>query len=117
MNRPDKDEGPIMAESVRTPSPNVQPLLQAPTFRQLVPNPAATFKGSFAPGNREEDRLLPSQVGTGELIRLYLTEGWNDASIYRSAVGCLLSRSHEECEFQGPGHGLLVPSLQWISLN
>ncbi|MCJ1435093.1 hypothetical protein MMC27_004463 [Xylographa pallens] len=73
-----------MAESTNTPMHEVQPPLQAPTFRQLVPNPAATFKGSFAPGNRQEDRLLPSKVGTAELIRLYLTEGWTDPSIYKS---------------------------------
>ncbi|MCJ1418905.1 hypothetical protein MMC32_005256 [Xylographa parallela] len=73
-----------MAESTNIPIHEVQPPLPAPTFRQLVPNPAATFKGSFAPGNRQEDRLLPSKVGTAELIRLYLTEGWTDPSIYKS---------------------------------
>ena len=81
-----------MAESTNIPIHEVQPPLPAPTFRQLVPNPAATFKGSFAPGNRQEDRLLPSKVGTAELIRLYLTEGWTDPSIYKSGVGCLLVR-------------------------
>ncbi|MCJ1404750.1 hypothetical protein MMC11_007976 [Xylographa trunciseda] len=74
-----------MAENTDTPLHNIQPPLQAQTFRQLVPNPAATFKGSFAPGNRQEDRLLPSKVGTAELIQLYFTEGWRDPAIYKSA--------------------------------
>ena len=90
VDRPSRQEVPKMAESTNTPIPDVHPPLQTPTFRQLVPNPAVTFKGSFAPGNRQEDRLLPSKIGTAELIQLYFTEGWTDLAIYKSAVGRLL---------------------------
>ena len=60
---------------------------------RLVPNRAATFKGSFAAGQRDPDpgdedggiAHVSKNVGRIKAIRLYFTHGWTDPGIWRSA--------------------------------
>ena len=68
-----------------------QSALQTPSSHRLMPTKAATFQGSFAANNREEDRHLPSKVSAEKLIWLYFTEGWEELGIYKSAVSTCLA--------------------------
>ena len=51
-----------------------------------VPTPAAQFPGSFAADLREDYRQIPKNKGWKCRIQTYLTGGWNDVSVWKSAA-------------------------------
>lgn len=52
---------------------------------ELVPAPAANFKGSFAPAGRKGAQLLRWKHGRRNVVYEYFTRGWNHLSIWKSA--------------------------------
>ena len=55
--------------------------------KHLVPAKAATFQGSFAADQRQQDRVIvPAEPGLRGQTWAYFTTGWGVAEIWRSAV-------------------------------
>ena len=58
------------------------------TSKHLVPAKAATFQGSFAAEQRQQDRVIElTELGVRDETLAYFTTGWGVAEIWRSAVG------------------------------
>jgi hypothetical protein len=54
--------------------------------RQMIPASATQFPGSFGSQGRYETRKTPYHRKWRSIIYSYLTDGWNDISIWKSAV-------------------------------
>jgi hypothetical protein len=59
---------------------------------QLVAAPPAAFPGSFAAKGRSAEGLFVKGMrgGRKRVLRLYLTHGWDDVTIWKSAVSGFL---------------------------
>lgn len=68
---------------------NSQPMETVHTH-ELVTIPGAQFPGSFAPDSRHELKKFRSRR-TRSLAVEYLTESWDDPSLWRSAVSLSIS--------------------------
>ena len=61
-------------------------LTPLPTEKKLVPNSATQFPGSFASEFRKDDRKYSEVRSWKNILYTYFTDGWNDISIWKSAV-------------------------------
>lgn len=52
---------------------------------ELVPSPAAYFKGSFAPHKRQVIQLDRNEPGLRNAIYEYLADGWTNPPVWKSA--------------------------------
>lgn len=52
----------------------------------VVTAPAAQFLGSFAADSRYDNRKWSAKQDVKSIVQHYFTEGWNDISIWKSAV-------------------------------
>lgn len=55
------------------------------TRTELVPAPAAQFRGSFAASGRQADQLRESKPGLRNDVYAYLTVGWDRLPIWKAA--------------------------------
>ena len=69
--------------STNTPSDSLR--RRQSTTTELVPAPAANFRGSFAPNGRQADQVLPSKPGLRNTVGAYFTVGWDRLPIWKSA--------------------------------
>lgn len=53
---------------------------------ELVPAPAANFKGSFAPAGRKNAQTLHGKQGRRIVVYEYFTHGWDQSPIWKSAL-------------------------------
>ena len=58
--------------------------------KRLVPSAAAQFPGSFGAGFREDYRKSAPSRGWRNVLFTYLTDGWDDISVWKSAVSYLI---------------------------
>lgn len=56
---------------------------------KLVPMDATQFPGSFAPDLREDQRSYPKKRDWRSVLHCYFADGWDDISIWKSAVRLL----------------------------
>ena len=59
--------------------------------KKLVPANATQFPGSFASGLRQDQRKQAETIHWRAVWRTYFTDGWNDISIWKSAVSSWLA--------------------------
>ncbi|RAL61438.1 hypothetical protein DID88_009368 [Monilinia fructigena] len=52
---------------------------------QLIPASCAQFPGSFAPDLRKDKRKVSKRGGLTDRIHVFLTDGWNDVTVWKSA--------------------------------
>jgi hypothetical protein len=52
----------------------------------LVTSPTAEFLGSFAADSRQDHRKPAAKRDIKSIVQHYFTEGWDDISIWKSAV-------------------------------
>ncbi|KAI9647871.1 hypothetical protein NHQ30_004259 [Ciborinia camelliae] len=52
---------------------------------QLIPASCAQFPGSFAPDSRKDRRKVSKRGGLSDRIYIFLTDGWSDVSVWKSA--------------------------------
>lgn len=52
---------------------------------ELVPAPAAKFRGSFAPSGRQVDQVRQKKPGLRNAVRAYLIVGWDRLPIWKAA--------------------------------
>ena len=58
--------------------------------KRLVPSAAAQFPGSFVAGFREDHRKSAPSKGWRSALFTYFTDGWDDISVWKSAVSDLI---------------------------
>lgn len=54
--------------------------------KRLVPASTAQFPGSFAPDLRRDDRKYCEDRTFSRVVYTYLTDSWDDISLWKSAV-------------------------------
>ncbi|KAF7908778.1 uncharacterized protein EAF01_004533 [Botrytis porri] len=52
---------------------------------RLIPASCAQFPGSFAPDSRKDKRKVPKRGGFSDRIYIFLTDGWGDVTVWKSA--------------------------------
>ncbi len=57
----------------------------------LVPSQATQFPGSFAPDLRRDGRKYTESETLKRVVYNYLTDGWNDTTIWKSAVSTCIA--------------------------
>lgn len=57
--------------------------------KKLVPTGATQFPGSFAPDLRKDSRIYVEKRTWQNILRSYITDGWEDISIWKSAVSVI----------------------------
>jgi hypothetical protein len=62
-------------------------MLTSQVKKKLVPASATQFPGSFAPELRRDHRKYSEHKSWKNTLCLYFTDGWDDISIWKSAVG------------------------------
>ena len=62
--------------------------------KRLVPMGAVQFPGSFAPELRRDSREYVAKRNWENVVRSYFTDGWDDISIWKSAVSTLITVSY-----------------------
>lgn len=62
----------------------------------VVNSPSAQFPGSFAVDLRYDHRKPAGKRDIKSIVKHYFTEGWNDISIWKSAVSTLFSQFLDE---------------------
>lgn len=53
---------------------------------RLIPASCAQFPGSFAPDSRKDKRKVSKRGGFRDRVYIFLTDGWSDVTIWKSAV-------------------------------
>lgn len=53
---------------------------------QLIPASCAQFPGSFAPDLRRDKRRVSKRGGLSDRVYVFLTDGWGDITVWKSAV-------------------------------
>ena len=81
--------------------------------KRLVPSAATQFPGSFAPNLREDSRKSAPSRGWRSVLYSYITDAWDDISVWKSAVSVPLVDLLRLSKLTG----FPVHRARWYSIN